>query len=61
MKKIISISVALFMVVALDAQTNAVDEFFDKYSERDGFTIVTISGKLLGLFTGKTSRVRKVN
>lgn len=58
MKTIISISIALFMVTAVSAQSNAVDEFFDKYSERDGFTIVTISGKLLGLFSGKNENNR---
>ncbi len=47
------------MVVALNAQTNAVDEFFDKYSEKDGFTLVTISGKLLGLFSGKEVQSEK--
>ena len=59
MKKAISVSVVLFMVVALNAQTNAVDEFFDKYSEKDGFTLVTISGKLLGLFSGKEVQSEK--
>ncbi|MGI6312568.1 MAG: DUF4252 domain-containing protein [Bacteroidales bacterium] len=59
MKKTISVSVVLFMVVALNAQTNAVDEFFDKYSEKDGFTLVTISGKLLGLFSGKEVQSEK--
>jgi len=56
MKKIISISIVLLMVASAEAQTNAVDEFFNKYSERDGFTIVTISGKLLGLFSGKNAK-----
>lgn len=43
------------MVTILQAQTNAIDEMFDKYSERDGFTTVYISSKLLGLFAGKNA------
>jgi hypothetical protein len=53
MKKLILFSTALCMVALLNAQTNAIDEFFDKYSEKDGFTTVTISSKLLSLFAGK--------
>jgi Domain of unknown function (DUF4252) len=53
MKKLILFITALCMVTLLNAQTNAVDEFFDKYSEKEGFTTVTISSKLLSLFAGK--------
>jgi hypothetical protein len=55
MKKLILFSTALCLVTLLNAQTNAIDEFFDKYSEKEGFTTVTISSKLLSLFTGKKS------
>jgi hypothetical protein len=55
MKKLILFSTALCMVTLLNAQTNAIDEFFDKYSEKEGFTTVTISSKLLSLFAGKKS------
>jgi hypothetical protein len=53
MKKLILFSTALCLVTILNAQTNAIDEFFDKYSEKEGFTTVTISSKLLSLFAGK--------
>jgi len=53
MKKIILFITAFCMVTLLNAQTSAIDDIFEKYSERDGFTTVTISGKLLGLFAGK--------
>ncbi len=53
MKKLILFSTALCLVTILNGQTNAIDEFFDKYSEKDGFTTVTISSKLLSLFAGK--------
>lgn len=53
MKKLILFSTALCMVTLLHAQTNAIDEFFDKYSEKEGFTTVFISSRLLGLFVPK--------
>lgn len=56
MKKLILLITALCMVTLISAQTNAIDEFFDKYSEKDGFTTVTISGKLLSLFAGKKEK-----
>jgi hypothetical protein len=39
----------------LQAQTDAIDELFDKYSEKEGFTTIYISSKLLGLFVGNKS------
>ena len=41
------------MVTLLHAQTNAIDDIFDKYSEREGFTTVFISSKLLESFCPK--------
>jgi hypothetical protein len=37
------------------AQNNAVDDMFNKYSEKPGFTVVSISSKMLGLFANKDS------
>ncbi len=59
MKRIISLSIILLIGVSATAQTNEVDEFFDRYSEKEGFTIVTISGKLLGLFSAKNTQSEK--
>jgi len=68
MKKII-ISLT-FLCISLLAynQTNAVDELFNKYSERDGFTYVTISGKMFNMFSEKDQEnsvegdvIRKLN
>ncbi len=55
MKKLILFTTAICMVTILQAQTNAIDEMFDKYSEKEGFTTVYISSKLLGLFAGKNT------
>ena len=55
MKKLILLSTALCIVTFLQAQTNSVDEMFEKYSEKEGFTSVYISSKLLGLFAGNST------
>jgi hypothetical protein len=50
MKKLI-ISIAFFCIgMTIKAQTNPIDEMFNKYSEKEGFTVVTISGKMFGMF-----------
>lgn len=56
MKKLIILSTILCMFQALQAQNKAIDDFFDKYSEREGFTTVYISSKLLSLFTPKDAK-----
>jgi hypothetical protein len=53
MKKVILLASLLCIVTMLNAQTRLIDEFFDKYSEKDGYSTVIISSKLLGLFTPK--------
>lgn len=53
MKKIITLAILAYFSIAVNGQTNAIDELFDKYSEKDGFTTVYISGKMLSLFKGE--------
>jgi hypothetical protein len=56
MKKLFLITAILFLVTAIQAQTNPIDEMFDKYSEKEGFTTVYISSKMFSLFAGKDSK-----
>ncbi len=49
MKKSIFILAALLISSLSNAQTGPVDDLFDKYSEREGFTSVYISGKMLSM------------
>lgn len=49
MKKSILISLALIITASTFAQTNAIDEMFDKYADMEGFTSVYISGKMMGM------------
>lgn len=55
MKKSFLLLTALFLTIAIQAQTNPVDEMFNKYSEKDGFTIVTISSRMFGMFANLDS------
>lgn len=50
MKKLILSVTVVCLTLILNGQTNPIDEMFNKYSERDGFTIVTISGKMFSMF-----------
>ena len=49
MKKFIIILGLVFMSLPFYAQNKAIDELFDKYAGRDGFTSVNINGGLLAL------------
>jgi len=50
MKKVLVSFTALCLSLLLQAQSNQIDEMFNKYSEREGFTVVTISGKMFSMF-----------
>ena len=52
MKKTIFILAALFLTLVTNGQNSAIDEMFAKYSEKDGFTVVTISSRMLSMFAG---------
>jgi hypothetical protein len=50
MKKLFLFFTAMCLTALIQAQTNPVDEMFSKYSEKDGFTVVTISGRMFSMF-----------
>lgn len=53
MKKIFLSFTSLCLAVVIQAQTNPVDEMFNKYSEKEGFTVVSISSKMFSMFANK--------
>lgn len=56
MKKLF-LSLPLFcLALILNAQTGPIEDMFDKYSEKEGFTVVSISSKMLGMFTGQDEK-----
>ena len=58
MKKLIIFSAAFCLTIMLQAQNNPnnpIDEMFNKYSEKEGFTVVTISGKMFSMLASLDS------
>jgi hypothetical protein len=53
MKKLFLSFTALCLTIVIQAQSNPVDEMFNKYSEKQGFTVVSISSKMFSLFANK--------
>jgi hypothetical protein len=53
MQKLILFIASMCAVLVLKAQTNPVDELFNKYSEKQGFTVVSISGKMFSMFASE--------
>ncbi len=51
MKKLFVLFITMCFSLVIKAQTNPIDAMFDKYSERDGFTVVSISGRMLSMFS----------
>ncbi|MBG0860879.1 MAG: DUF4252 domain-containing protein [Bacteroidales bacterium] len=56
MKKLIILCTALCIFSVTQAQKSAIDDMFDKYSEREGFTSISISSKLLSLFAPRDGK-----
>ena len=53
MKRVFSLICALCISVIINGQRSPVEDLFNKYSERDGFTVVSISGKMFSMFSDK--------
>jgi hypothetical protein len=53
MKKLILSITAICLTLIIQAQINPIDEMFDKYSEKQGFTVVSISGKMFSMFANQ--------
>jgi hypothetical protein len=55
MKKSVFIITALLICPFLNSQTGPIDELFDKYTEKEGFTSVYISGKMMNMLANLDS------
>ncbi len=53
MKKIFLSFTALCLTLMMQAQSGPVEEMFNKYSEKPGFTVVSISSKMFSMFANK--------
>jgi hypothetical protein len=53
MKKVFLSITAMCLTFLIQAQTSQIDEMFNKYSDKDGFTVVTISGRMFSMFANQ--------
>ena len=53
MKKIFCFLTALCITIIIQGQGSPVEDMFNKYSEKDGFTTVSISGRMFSMFADK--------
>ncbi len=53
MKKIFLSFTALCLTLMMQAQSGPVEDMFNKYSEKPGFTVVSISSKMFSMFANK--------
>jgi Domain of unknown function (DUF4252) len=53
MKKIFLLFSAFCITLILQAQSGPVEDMFNKYSEKPGFTVVSISSKMFSMFSNK--------
>lgn len=59
-KSILSIAL-LCLALMIQAQINPVDEMFNKYSEKQGFTVVSISGKMFSMFADQDTENKEAD
>ena len=58
MKKIFLSFTALCLTLLIQAQSGPVEEMFNKYSEKPGFSLVSISSKMLSMFANKDTEIK---
>lgn len=55
MKKVFLSFITICLTLIMQAQSNPVDDMFNKYSEKPGFIVVSISSKMFSLFANKNT------
>ncbi|HPT22760.1 MAG TPA: DUF4252 domain-containing protein [Bacteroidales bacterium] len=55
MKKLFLFIAMLSLTAVAQAQSDPVEDMFNKYSERDGFTVISISGRMFSMFQNQES------
>jgi hypothetical protein len=56
MKKSVLSLFIICLTLILNGQTNPIDDMFNKYSEKEGFTVVSISSKMFSMFAGQDDK-----
>jgi hypothetical protein len=55
MKKVFLSFITFCLTLVIQAQSNPVYDMFNKYSEKPGFTVISISSKMFSLFANKNT------
>ena len=53
MKKLFLSLAVIFLTLILKGQTGPIEDMFNKYSEKEGFTVVSISSKMFSMFASQ--------
>jgi hypothetical protein len=56
MKKLLFSLLVICISTVLYAQSGPIEDMFNKYSEKEGFTVVSISSKMFSMFAGQDSK-----
>ena len=56
MKKLFLSLFVICLTLTLNAQTGPIEDMFNKYSEKEGFTVVSISSKMFSMFAGNETK-----
>jgi hypothetical protein len=56
MKKLLFSLSVICLTSLLNAQSGPIEDMFNKYSEKEGFTLVSISSKMFNMFAGQDSK-----
>jgi hypothetical protein len=61
MKKIFLSLAVICLTLMLNGQTGPIEDMFNKYSEKEGFTVVSISSKMFGMFAGQDNKDKEAD
>lgn len=61
MKKSILSLFIICLTLLLKGQTSAIDDMFNKYQDKEGFTVVSISSKMFSMFADKDEKDKNAN
>ncbi len=61
MKRILTTIAAVIIAATVSGQRTSLDDFFSRYSDREGYTSVVISGNLLNFLGGSENTDREGN
>ena len=56
MKKLFLSLTVICLTLILNGQTGPIEDMFNKYSEKEGFTVVSISSKMFSMFAGQDKK-----